>query len=220
MSLTPHLRRLEAEAVFILREAVAEFRRPVMLYSIGKDSSVMLHLALKAFYPAKPPFPLLHVDTTWKFREMITFRDQTAARVEMDLIVHTNEDGRKRGVSPFTCSSSAYTQTMKTEALRQALNEGGFDAAFGGARRDEEKSRAKERIFSHRTASHGWDPKTLADFQHSSGSRRDHADLSAVELDRDRRLGLHRRRKHPGRASLSRKGTANRPPQRRLHHGR
>ncbi|MFA6204766.1 MAG: sulfate adenylyltransferase subunit CysD [Methylocystis sp.] len=160
MPLTPHLRRLEAEAVFILREAVAEFRRPVMLYSIGKDSSVMLHLALKAFYPAKPPFPLLHVDTTWKFREMITFRDQTAARVAMELIVHTNEDGRKRGVSPFTCSSSAYTQAMKTEALRQALNEGGFDAAFGGARRDEEKSRAKERIFSHRTASHGWDPKT------------------------------------------------------------
>ncbi|PPD17125.1 MAG: sulfate adenylyltransferase subunit CysD, partial [Methylocystis sp.] len=109
---------------------------------------------------AKPPFPLLHVDTTWKFREMIAFRDQTAARVEMELIVHTNEDGRKRGVSPFTCSSSAYTQAMKTEALRHALNEGGFDAAFGGARRDEEKSRAKERIFSHRTASHGWDPKT------------------------------------------------------------
>ncbi|MFZ3181995.1 MAG: sulfate adenylyltransferase subunit CysD [Methylocystis silviterrae] len=160
MPLTPHLRRLEAEAVFILREAVAEFRRPAMLYSIGKDSSVMLHLALKAFFPAKPPFPLLHVDTTWKFREMITFRDQTAARVEMDLIVHTNEDGLKRGVSPFACSSSAYTQAMKTEALRQALNEGGFDAAFGGARRDEEKSRAKERIFSHRTASHGWDPKT------------------------------------------------------------
>ena len=119
----------------------------------------MLHLALKAFYPSLPPFPLLHVDTTWKFREMITFRDQTAARVGMDLIVHTNEDGLKRGVSPFTCSSSAYAQTMKTEALRQALNEEGFDAAFGGARRDEEKSRAKERIFSHRTASHGWDPK-------------------------------------------------------------
>ena len=160
MPLTPHLRRLEAEAVFILREAVAEFRRPAMLYSIGKDSSVMLHLALKAFFPAKPPFPLLHVDTTWKFHEMITFRDQTAARVEMDLIVHTNEDALKRGVSPFACSSSAYTQAMKTEALRQALNEGGFDAAFGGARRDEEKSRAKERIFSHRTASHGWDPKS------------------------------------------------------------
>jgi sulfate adenylyltransferase subunit 2 len=160
MTLTPHLRRLEAEAIFIMREAVAEFRRPVMLYSIGKDSSVMLHLALKTFYPSLPPFPLLHIDTTWKFREMIAFRDQTAARVGMDLIVHRNEDGLKRSVSPFTCSSSAYTQTMKTEALRQALNEGGFDAAFGGARRDEEKSRAKERIFSHRTASHGWDPKS------------------------------------------------------------
>jgi sulfate adenylyltransferase subunit 2 len=160
MRLTSHLRRLEAEAIFILREAVAEFRRTVMLYSIGKDSSVMLHLVLKAFYPSLPPFPLLHVDTTWKFREMITFRDQIAARVGMDLIVPTNEDGLKRGVSPFTCSSSAYTQTMKTEALRQAPNDGGFDAAFGGARRDEEKSRAKERIFSHRTDSQGWDPKS------------------------------------------------------------
>ncbi len=159
MSLTPHLSRLESEAIYILREAVAEFQRPVMLYSIGKDSSVMLHLALKAFFPARPPFPLLHVDTTWKFREMIAFRDETAARVGMDLIVHTNEEGLKRGVSPLTCSSSLYTHVMKTEALRQALDKWRFDAAIGGARRDEEKSRAKERIFSHRSAAHGWDPK-------------------------------------------------------------
>jgi len=159
MSLPPHLRRLESEAIFILREVVAEFKNPVMLYSIGKDSSVMLHLAIKAFYPAKPPFPLLHVDTTWKFREMISFRDETAARVGMDLIVHTNREGVERGVSPFTHGSSAYTQVMKTEALRQALDKYKFDAAFGGARRDEEKSRAKERVFSHRTASHAWDPK-------------------------------------------------------------
>lgn len=159
MSLPPHLRRLESEAIYILREVVAEFKNPVMLYSIGKDSSVMLHLALKAFYPAKPPFPLLHIDTTWKFREMIAFRDETAARVGMDLIVHTNREGAERGVSPITHGSSAYTQVMKTEALRQALDKYRFDAAFGGARRDEEKSRAKERIFSHRTSAHAWDPK-------------------------------------------------------------
>jgi sulfate adenylyltransferase subunit 2 len=159
MTLPTHLRRLEAEAIFILREVVAEFKNPVMLYSIGKDSSVMLHLALKAFYPAKLPFPLLHIDTTWKFREMIAFRDATAARLGVELIVHTNQDGIAQGVTPFTHGSSIYTQVMKTEALRQALDKGKFDAAFGGARRDEEKSRAKERIFSHRTASHAWDPK-------------------------------------------------------------
>jgi sulfate adenylyltransferase subunit 2 len=159
MALTEHLRRLEAESIFILRETVAEFQNPVMLYSIGKDSSVMLHLALKAFYPAKPPFPLLHVDTTWKFREMIAFRDQTAARVGMDLLVHINEEGVARGVSPVASGSSVHTQVMKTEGLRQALDKWKFDAAFGGARRDEEKSRAKERVFSHRNAAHGWDPK-------------------------------------------------------------
>ncbi|MBM3552369.1 MAG: sulfate adenylyltransferase subunit CysD [Alphaproteobacteria bacterium] len=159
MGLPPHLRSLESEAVYILREVVAEFKNPVMLYSIGKDSSVMLHLAMKAFYPAKPPFPLLHVDTTWKFREMIAFRDETAARLGMDLIVHVNEEGLARGVSPFTFGSSAYTQVMKTEGLRQALDRYKFDAAFGGARRDEERSRAKERIFSHRTTAHAWDPK-------------------------------------------------------------
>ncbi len=159
MALSEHLRRLEAESIFILRETVAEFSNPVMLYSIGKDSSVMLHLALKAFYPAKPPFPLLHVDTTWKFREMITFRDETAARVGMDLLVHVNQEGVARGVSPVASGSSVHTQVMKTEGLRQALDKWKFDAAFGGARRDEEKSRAKERIFSHRNAAHGWDPK-------------------------------------------------------------
>jgi sulfate adenylyltransferase subunit 2 len=157
--LSPHLRRLEAEAIFILREVAAEFEKPVMLYSIGKDSSVMLHLALKAFFPGKPPFPLLHIDTTWKFREMIAFRDETAKRVGMDLIVHINQDGVARGISPFASGSSVHTQVMKTESLRQALDLYKFDAAFGGARRDEEKSRAKERIFSHRSSLHAWDPR-------------------------------------------------------------
>jgi sulfate adenylyltransferase subunit 2 len=154
-----HLRRLEAESIHILREVAAEFANPVMLYSIGKDSSVMLHLAMKAFYPSKPPFPLMHVDTTWKFAEMIRFRDETAKRLGLDLIVHVNEDGVKRGINPFDSGSSLHTQVMKTESLKQALDKYGFDAAFGGARRDEEKSRAKERIFSFRTASHAWDPK-------------------------------------------------------------
>jgi sulfate adenylyltransferase subunit 2 len=154
-----HLDRLEAEAIHIMREVAAEFRNPVMLYSIGKDSSVMLHLAQKAFYPAPPPFPLLHVDTTWKFREMIAFRDAAAKRAGMRLIVHTNQQGLKDGITPFTHGSSIYTGIMKTDALKQALTAGKFDAAFGGARRDEEKSRAKERIFSFRTENHGWDPK-------------------------------------------------------------
>jgi len=153
------LRRLEAEAIDIMRETVAEFERPVMLYSIGKDSSAMLQVAQKAFAPGKPPFPLLHVDTTWKFREMIAFRDATAARLGMQLVVHVNEDGLKRGISPVASGSTLHTQVMKTEALRQALDQGRFDAAFGGARRDEEKSRAKERVFSHRSASHAWDPR-------------------------------------------------------------
>ena len=154
-----HLRRLEAEAIFIMREVVANFDNPVMLYSIGKDSSVMLHLAMKAFYPAKPPFALLHVDTTWKFREMIAFRDETVKRLGLELRVHTNQAGKAAGINPFDHGSSNYTQIMKTEALKQALDAGGYDAAFGGARRDEEKSRAKERIFSFRSANHGWDPK-------------------------------------------------------------
>jgi sulfate adenylyltransferase subunit 2 len=154
-----HLRRLEAESIHIMREVAAEFANPVMLYSIGKDSSVMLHLAMKAFYPSKPPFPLMHVDTTWKFKEMIQFRDETAKRLGLDLIVHINEDGVRRGINPFDSGSSLHTQVMKTESLKQALDKHGFDAAFGGARRDEEKSRAKERVFSFRTATHAWDPK-------------------------------------------------------------
>lgn len=151
--------RLEAEAIHIFREVAATFSRPVMLYSVGKDSSVMLHLAMKAFYPAKPPFPFLHIDTTWKFREMIAFRDRMAAEVGFELLVHINRDGVEQGITPFTHGSSIYTHVMKTAALRQALEKYGFDAAFGGARRDEEKSRAKERIFSFRSAAHTWDPK-------------------------------------------------------------
>jgi sulfate adenylyltransferase subunit 2 len=154
-----HLKRLEAEAIHIIREVAAEFRNPVMLYSIGKDSSVMLRLALKAFYPSKPPFPLMHIDTTWKFREMIAFRDQTARDLGLELIVATNHDGVRDNVTPFTHGSSVYTGIMKTDTLKAALTRHGFDAAFGGARRDEEKSRAKERIFSFRTATHAWDPK-------------------------------------------------------------
>jgi sulfate adenylyltransferase subunit 2 len=154
-----HLKRLEAESIGIMREVAAEFRSPVMLYSIGKDSTVMLHLARKAFFPAKPPFPLLHIDTGWKFREMIAFRDATARRLCLDLIVHTNEEGRARGINPITSGSALHTAVMKTEALKQALDRHRFDAAFGGARRDEEKSRAKERIFSLRSAEHGWNPK-------------------------------------------------------------
>ena len=154
-----HLERLEAESIHILREVVAGCERPVMLYSAGKDSAVMLHLAVKAFYPAVPPFPLLHVDTTWKFRAMYEFRDRRARELGMQLLVHVNADGLRAGVNPFTHGSQLYTDVMKTEALRQALDKYGFDAAFGGARRDEEKSRAKERIFSFRSAGHRWDPR-------------------------------------------------------------
>lgn len=154
-----HLDRLEAEAIHIMREVAAEAENPVMLYSVGKDSSVMLHLAVKAFAPSKPPFPIMHIDTTWKFREMIEFRDQTARDLGLDLIVHINEDGVRQGVGPFTHGSQIHTDTMKTQALKQALDKHKFDAAFGGARRDEEKSRAKERIFSFRSEQHRWDPK-------------------------------------------------------------
>ncbi len=153
------LDELEAESIYIMREVAAEFENPVMLYSIGKDSSVMLHVARKAFHPSRPPFPLLHVDTTWKFREMIEFRDRTANEQGLELIVHTNADGLTQGITPFSHGSSKYTDTMKTEALRQALSKYRFDAAFGGARRDEEKSRAKERVFSFRDTHHRWDPK-------------------------------------------------------------
>ncbi len=154
-----YLDELEAESIHIMREVAAEFRNPVMLYSIGKDSSVMLHLAMKAFHPSRPPFPLLHIDTGWKFREMIAFRDRIAAATGLQLLVHTNEEGRAAGVTPFTHGSSVYTTIMKTDALKQALTLHGFDAAFGGARRDEEKSRAKERIFSFRSQNHVWEPK-------------------------------------------------------------
>lgn len=160
MAFPTHLKRLEAESIYIFREVVAAFDRPVMLYSIGKDSAVMLHLAMKAFAPAKLPFPLLHVDTTWKFHEMITFRDQVAARFGFDLKIYINQDGVRRGINPIESGSALHTQVMKTEALKQALDLYGFDAAFGGARRDEEKSRAKERVFSFRTKTHAWDPKT------------------------------------------------------------
>jgi len=155
-----HLKELEAESIHIIREVAAEFENPVMLYSIGKDSAVMLHLAMKAFYPAKPPFPLMHVDTTWKFKEMITFRDEMVAKLGLDLIVHTNQEGVEQGIGPFTHGSAKHTDVMKTAALKQALDKHGFDAAFGGARRDEEKSRAKERVYSFRDKNHRWDPKS------------------------------------------------------------
>ena len=158
MSEFSHLDELEAEAIYIIREVAAECEKPVMLYSIGKDSSVMLHLAMKAFYPEKPPFPFLHVNTTWKFREMIEFRDKTAKKLGIEMLEYINEDGVKQGINPFE-HGSAYTDIMKTQALKQALNKYGFTAAFGDGRRDEEKSRAKERIFSFRNAAHAWDPK-------------------------------------------------------------
>ncbi len=154
-----HLKQLEAESIFIIREVAAEFEKPVMLYSVGKDSAVMLHLAMKAFYPGKPPFPLLHVDTTWKFRQMIEFRDRLAKELNLELLVYTNQEGVKMGVNPFTYGSQKHTDIMKTQALKQALNLYRFDAAFGGARRDEEKSRAKERVYSFRDKNHRWDPK-------------------------------------------------------------
>jgi sulfate adenylyltransferase subunit 2 len=158
-ALSVHLKQLEAESIAIIREVAAEFRNPVMLYSIGKDSGVMLHLAMKAFYPSKPPFPLLHVDTTWKFRDMIRHRDMIAEKYGVKLLVYTNPEGIARGINPISSGSSLHTQVMKTDALKQALDKYGFDAAFGGARRDEEKSRAKERVFSFRSAGHVWDPR-------------------------------------------------------------
>ncbi|MEH6742549.1 sulfate adenylyltransferase subunit CysD [Hyphomonas sp.] len=159
MKTLTHLDRLEAESLHIIREVAAECENPVMLYSVGKDSAVMLHLAMKAFYPSRPPFPLMHVDTTWKFREMIAFRDRKAKELGFDLLVHVNEEGVRDGVGPFSHGSAVHTDVMKTQGLKQALDKYKFDAAFGGARRDEEKSRAKERIFSFRSAEHRWDPK-------------------------------------------------------------
>lgn len=157
--LSPHLKSLEAEAIHILREVAAEFERPVMLYSIGKDSTVMLHLALKAFYPSKPPFPFLHIDSLWEFKQMAEFRDALTAALGLDMIVHVNDEGRARNINPFEHGSVLHTQIMRTDGLLQALNAGGYDAAFGGGRRDEEKSRAKERIFSFRNNQHAWDPR-------------------------------------------------------------
>ncbi|MEQ1638712.1 MAG: sulfate adenylyltransferase subunit CysD [Methylococcales bacterium] len=163
-----HLKQLEAESIYIIREVAAEFERPVMLYSVGKDSAVMLHLAMKAFYPGKPPFPLLHVDTTWKFKEMIAFRDQLIKQLGLELLVYINQDGVNQGINPFTHGSQKYTGIMKTDALKQALDKYQFDAAFGGARRDEEKSRAKERVYSFRDKNHRWDPKNLCAPQRAS----------------------------------------------------
>ena len=205
-----HLQRLEAESIHIFREVLATADNPVLLYSIGKDSAVLLHLAIKAFYPAPLPFPLLHVDTTWKFREMIEFRDRRAKELGCKLIVHINQDGLRAGVNPFTSGSRLHTDVMKTQALKQALDHYKFDAAFGGARRDEEKSRAKERVFSlavSRTSLGPEEPapRTLAPVQHPQASRRKFPRLSAVELDRGGRLGLHRPRRHPGRSALFRR---------------
>ena len=187
--LPDHLRHLESESIEIMREVVAEFKKPVMLYSIGKDSSVMLRLAIKAFYPAPLPFPLLHVDTTWKFRDMIAFRDETARQLQLNLLVYVNEDGINQGISPIKSGSAVHTHVMKTEALKQALDKYGFDAAFGGARRDEEKSRAKERIFSFRTKNHSWDPRdqrpelwNLINTRIACGGIRSR--LSIIQLDR------------------------------------
>ena len=195
-TLPKHLKRLEAESIEIMREVVAEFKKPVMLYSIGKDSSVMLHLAIKAFYPSPLPFPLLHVDTTWKFREMIAFRDETVRRLGANLIVYINQEGIERGIGPIASGSRVHTHVMKTEALKKALDLHGFDAAFGGARRDEEKSRAKERIFSFRSQGHVWDPRNQRPelwnlFNTRISAGRNHPRLPAVELDRARHLAIH-----------------------------
>ena len=191
-----HLDRLEAESIHILREVAAEFRNPVMLYSVGKDSSVLLHLLLKAFAPGTPPIPLLHVDTGWKFREMIAFRDRRAAETGVELRVHTNPDGVAQGIGPITPRRDRAHRRDEDPGLKQALDQYGFDAAIGGARRDEEKSRAKERIFSFRSAQHRWDPKTPAPgavepLQHAHPHGRERARVPAVELDRARRLAVH-----------------------------
>ena len=223
--LPAHLRRLEAESIHIMREVVAEMRNPVMLYSIGKDSSVMLHVALKAFYPAKPPFPLLHVDTTWKFREMIAFRDETARRLGLDLIVHINEDGVTRGISPIASGSQLHTQVMKTEALRQALDKRRLRRRLRrrAARRGEEPRQGAHLLASLRRARLGSAqsaPGALAAVQHAHPRRRIDARLPAVELDRARRLGIRAGREHSGRAALFRQGAAGRRARRHADHGR
>ena len=219
-----HLQRLESESIHIFREVIAECAKPVMLYSIGKDSAVMLHLALKAFHPAPLPFPLLHVDTTWKFRAMYEFRDATAKRPGVELIVYINQDGVRSGVGPFTHGSQVHTDVMKTQALRQALDKYGFDAAFGGARRDEEKSRAKERVFSFRSTQHRWDPRAAAPgalgaLQHAQARRREPAGVPAVELDRTRRLAVHLAGGHSHRAAVLRCGPPGGQARRDADHG-
>jgi sulfate adenylyltransferase subunit 2 len=208
-----HLERLEAEAIHILREVVAEADKPVMLYSVGKDSAVMLHLARKAFYPSPPPFPLLHVDTTWKFQEMYKLRDRMAAESGMELLVYQNPEAAARGINPFD-HGALHTDMWKTEGLKQALNLHGFDAAFGGARRDEEKSRAKERIISFRTATHGWDPKNqrpeLWNLYNArkapwkKGGGREHPRVPDLELDRTRRLAIYPAQRRADRPPLLR----------------
>jgi sulfate adenylyltransferase subunit 2 len=208
-----------------MREVVAECERPVMMYSIGKDSAVMLHLARKAFYPARPPFPVLHVDTTWKFREMITFRDRMARKLGLDLIIHINPEGIEKGVGPFTHGSALHTQIMKTEALKQALEAHGFDAAFGGARRDEEKSRAKERIFlvPQRPAPLGPQepaPGAVEGLQCPQEQGREHPGVPAVELDRARRLAVHLPGRHRDRAAVFRQEAPGGGARRPVHHGR
>ena len=196
MTALTHLQRLEAESIHIMRETVAESERPVMLYSIGKDSSVMLHLARKAFYPSVPPFPLLHVDTTWKFRAMYEMREKMAAESGMELLVHQNPECVRLGINPFDHGSAVHTDMWKTQGLKQALDHYGFDAAFGGARRDEEKSRAKERIFSIRSAQHRWDPKQQRPelwrtYNVRAKPRRVHPGIPPLQLDRTRRVAVH-----------------------------
>ena len=201
------LDRLESEAIHVFREVAATFSKPVMLYSIGKDSSVMLHLAMKAFYPAKPPFPFLHVDTTWKFKEMIAFRDRTARVLGLDLLIHVNPDGLTENINPFVHGSAHHTHVMKTVGLRQALDKYGFDAAFGGARRDEEKSRAKERIFSFRDANHSWDPKAQRPEMWKTYNTRINkgefdSRVPTFQLDRTRHLAIYPQRKYRDCAAL------------------
>ena len=225
MTALTHLQRLEAESIDIMQEAVSESERPVMLYSIGKDGSVMLHLATKAFYPSKPPFPLLHVDTTWKFREMYEFRDMRVRQLGMELIVHVNPEAIRLGINPFTHGSAVHTDIWKTQGLRQALDQYGFDLAFGGARRDEEKSRAKERIFSFRSAQHRWDPKMQRpELWRLYNARKNKGEsirvFPVVQLDRARCLGIHLSRTHTDRPALPREEAPRRAAGRRADHGR
>ncbi len=220
-----HLKQLEAESIHIMREVVAQFENPVMMYSIGKDSSVMLHLALKAFHPAPLPFPLLHVNTTWKFADMITFRDRIAAELGVELISWTNQEGLDAGINPFDHGSKNYTDIMKTQALKQALEAGGYDAAFGGARRDEEKSRAKERVFSFRDKFHRWDPKNqrpeLWDQYNGRVSKGESIRVFPLEqLDRARHLAVHPARGHRDRPAVLLGRAARRRARRRDDHDR